>query len=55
MRTQNKTKSRYIIRKYVIATSMKEALRKSKDTPVEEVFIDNDWKEPPLQNKLGYK
>lgn len=46
---------RYILRKYIIATDMKQALRLAKDQPIEEVFIDTDWKPPVKESKVGFK
>ena len=43
-----KEQKRYIIRKYVVATNIAQALKKEKDASIEEVFIDEDWvKENP--------
>ena len=34
---------RYIFRKYIMAKSAKEAIKKEAKEPVDEVFIDNEW------------
>lgn len=45
---------RYIIRKYVIAKSIADALKKEKKALVEECFVDNDWlKENKVE--IGFK
>jgi hypothetical protein len=38
-------KKRYIIRKYVEASTAKEALRKEKDHPADECWVDEKWME----------
>jgi hypothetical protein len=47
----------YIIRKYVMASSVKDALRKEKDAPIEDVWVDEDWKkdnQPALSRTMGF-
>lgn len=44
----------YVIRKYIIASSMREAIRKERGAAIEGVFIDPDWKEIPKDNKIGF-
>lgn len=34
----------FVIRKFVKAASAREALEKEKDVPVDEIYIDEDWK-----------
>lgn len=46
---------RYIIRKLVVATSLKQAMKLSKNAPIEEVYIDTEWKPPVKESKVGYK
>lgn len=57
-------KKQYIVQKYVMADSVKQALEKSKKLPVHEVFIHNSWFEkvagfewtsPVLQKGPGFK
>ncbi len=48
-------RKQYVLQKYVIATSLKDALKKGANTPIEEVFINKDWKEPPKESKVGFK
>lgn len=42
---------KYIVRKYVMATSLKDAVKKEKNQEVDEVFIDKDWSND--ENKKG--
>ena len=35
---------RYIVRKYIMAKSATEAIKLDKSTPVDDVWIDDDWK-----------
>ena len=36
---------KYILRKYVMAKSASDAIKKDKKTGVDEVFVDEDWME----------
>lgn len=36
-------KKQYIVRKYVMATSAKDAIERSKRAPVDDVWIDDNW------------
>lgn len=44
----------YIIRKYVKATDVKQALRKEPNTPVHDLWIDNDWQKDHLASAIGF-
>lgn len=44
----------YIIREYVIANNVQEALRKEKNVKPDEAWIDSDWKEHK-EIAVGYK
>ena len=37
-------KNRYIVRKYIMAVSASDAIRLDKKAPVNEVYIDEDYK-----------
>lgn len=37
-------KDLYVVQKYIRASSVEEALAKEKETKVNEVWIDSDWK-----------
>ncbi len=43
-------KKQFIVQKYVMADSVKEAMEKSKHIPIHEVFVHNNWFE-----KAGYE
>ncbi len=52
--TQNKM---FIVRKYVLAISASDAIKKEKQVPVHDVFIDDDWRklnEDQLSKSLGF-
>lgn len=34
----------YIVRKYVMAESAAQAINKSRNVPVHDVFVDDDWR-----------
>lgn len=36
--------NRYVVRKYIMANSALEAIRRDKKAPVHDVWIDEDWK-----------
>lgn len=38
------TQKLFIVKKYVWANSASQAIRKEKSTPVDDVWIDDDWK-----------
>jgi hypothetical protein len=46
---------RYIIKKFVMANSCMEAIKKDKKSRVDEVFIDKDWVDPSITKKIGFK
>ena len=45
----------YIIRKYIIANNVQEALRKEKHIKADEAWIDSDWKAEKENINIGYK
>ena len=47
----------YIIRKYVLANNVQEALRKEKHVRADEAWIDSDWKgnQEVVTKKVGFK
>jgi len=47
----------FIVRKYVLALSASQAIRLEKKTPVDDVFIDDDWKKNQKENtsEVGFK
>lgn len=48
-----KQKKRFIVRKYVIATSAREAIKKERTQEADDVWIDENWIREPEQ-KLGF-
>lgn len=40
----------YIIRKYIKASSAQEAIKLDKTTPVDDVWVDDNWKKKEEQN-----
>ncbi len=52
------TKKLFIVRKFIFAISAKDAIKKDKSTPPDDVYVDEDWKRNNLtvkQEKLGFK
>lgn len=45
----------FVIRKYVMAKSALDAIKKDKITPVDDVWIDEKWKENNLNKVEGFK
>jgi len=39
----------FIVRKYIIASSAKEAIHKDKTTPVDDVYIDSDFQKKQFE------
>jgi hypothetical protein len=44
----------YVIRKYVMASSVVDAARREKITPVHEIFVDEKWQEKHLADAIGF-
>lgn len=47
----------FVVRKYVMAKSAQEAIRKEKIAPVDDVWIDEDWKRKGaerLESAIGF-
>lgn len=47
----------FIVRKYIMATSDKEAIKKDKISPVDDVWIDENWKDNKnrqLSSAIGF-
>lgn len=49
--------NQYIVRKYVMASSIQDVIKKEKKTPVRDVWIDEDWKRAQENDpdKMGFK
>ena len=41
---KRKQLKKFVIRKYIMAESAKDAIRLDKTSPVDDVWIDEDWK-----------
>lgn len=44
----------YVVRKYIKATDVKQALRKEPKTPVHDLWIDNEWRDRELSSAIGF-
>lgn len=44
----------YIVRKYIKAKDLKQAIRLEPKTPIHDCWIDNDWKEQHLADAIGF-
>lgn len=47
----------FVIKKYVMAKSASQAIRKDKTTPVDDVWVDDDWKKKSaerLESAIGF-
>ena len=47
-------KKRFIVRKYIMANSALDAIKLDKISPVDDVWIDEDWKKE-YKNNMGFK
>ena len=49
----------FVIKKYVMANSAKEAIKKEKEIPVDDVWIDEDFRRNmmpiEIQKEMGFK
>ena len=43
----------YIVRKYIMATSASQAIKKDKSTPVDDCWVDDSWKDKHLASAIG--
>lgn len=58
MKKQIKEQKLYIIRKYIRASSAQEAIKLDKIKPVDDVWVDDDWKKgqaPNLASAIGFE
>lgn len=46
----------FVVKKYVMAASVKDALKKEKELPVDECWVDVEWKNKQLDESknIGY-
>ena len=52
-----KDKKRYIIRKYIIATSIGDALKLDRSTQADECWVDPEWlklQDDQIKGKIGF-
>ena len=50
---KKKLKKRYILRKYVYATSLVDAVKKDRKTPVDDCWVDTSY-EPDVGGTMGF-
>lgn len=48
---KNNGKKLFIVRKYIMAKSAKDAIKLDKISPVDDVWVDTDWNK---NNPIGY-
>jgi hypothetical protein len=54
---QKQPEKRFIVRKYIMATSAHEALKKERRMRPDDVWVDDDWKKDnptQLQSAIGF-
>jgi len=49
---ENKNINKYIIKKYIFASSVKKAIELDKKSPVEGCWIDEEWKKEKTQKEI---
>lgn len=49
-----KEQKRYIIRKYVMATSAQDAIKKEKKLQVDDIWVDQDYEQLKDKAKIGF-
>lgn len=48
----------FVIRKYIKAVSASEAIKKDRSTPVDDVWVDDEWKKNSatrLESAIGFR
>lgn len=54
-----KQKKLYVVRKYIMAVDAREAIRLEHSHPVDETYVDDDWKkanlDEPTKPPMGFK
>lgn len=51
-----KTKKMFVVRKYIMASTAKEAIKLDKNTEVDDVWIDTDWQKNNMCQPIeGFK
>ena len=55
MKKPHKEKDKvYIVRKYIKAVNLKQALKLEPKTEIHDAFIDSDWREVHLADSIGF-
>lgn len=57
MRFNKKPKEKdkmYVIRKYIKAPNLKQAIKMEPKTDIHDAWIDNDWREHHLADAIGF-
>lgn len=44
----------YVVRKYIKAVSVGEALKKERAAPVHEIYVDENWQKNHLPEAIGF-
>lgn len=49
-------KKQFIIRKYIMAESLRQAIQLDSKTPVHDGWVDEEWKKanPPIKDQMGF-
>lgn len=53
----NNKQKMFVIRKYIMATSAKQAILKDRNSPVDDVWVDSDWQKKQteiLASAIGF-
>ena len=45
----------YVVRKYIMAISVVQAIKKEKETPVHDCWIQDEWKTDHLASAIGFE
>ena len=45
----------YVIKKYIRAFDVKDAMRKADKTPIHEIYLDNSWTDKGLPSAIGFE
>lgn len=53
MKNKPRTDKMFIVRKYIVASSAAQAIRKDKTSPVDDVWVDEEWKKQHLADLPG--
>jgi hypothetical protein len=48
------TEKLFVVKKYIMARSAKHAIKKDKTHPVDDVWVDEEWRSKNLSTPIGY-